>query len=425
MPRGLRIISILLVIAAPACVQPFSLLIKNGYLIDPANNRHDTVDIAIHDGRIARIAKRIDTREAATTIDVSGAWVTPGLIDIHTHVFFAVPGQQTSTADREYTDREYAGGEEGMVPDSFSFRTGTTTIVDAGSSGWREFPVFKQRVIDHSKTRVLAFMNIVGSGMRGGHYEQDTLDMDGQRTAARVKEFSKNIVGIKVAHYRGADWHPVDEAVKAGRECQIPVMIDFGGHLPPLSIQALFFEHLRPGDIFTHCFAALRDRQSVVDTSTKTLRPFIFPARQKGIVFDLGYGEISFALAQAIPAVKNGFLPNSISTDIHASPGDNIAAPDHTTAGLGPATMPYIMSLFLTMGLPPQTVVRMATSNPAKEIGRPDLGQLSIGAIADIAVLRPHHGHFTFTDHAGHKITGDTRLECEMTIKDGKIVYKQ
>jgi len=381
-----------------ARAQPYALLIKGGYVIDPKTALHDTLDIAVENGRIFRIAKHIDPRQAAKIIDARDAIVCPGLIDIHTHVFFG--------AD---PDREYDGGTEGVIPDNFAPREGVTTVVDAGSSGWRDFEVFKRRVIDRSQTRVLAFLNIVGAGMRGGPCEQDTTDMSDSLAAAKARQFKPYIVGFKVAHYRGGDWHPVDAAVEAGNRTQLPVMIDFGEHQPELSIRDLFQKHLRPGDIFTHCFAQLNDREPIVDPATRTLKPFVREAQQKGIRFGVGYGEISFAFSQAIPAINDGFRPNSIGSDIHRGNTD--------------ITLPDIMSRFLAMGLDPATVIAMSTWDAAKEIHRPDLGHLGEGAIADIAILRVLNGRFLFSDHSGHHIQAGRRFECVMTIKSGRVEY--
>jgi dihydroorotase len=401
-----RIVSFLLLLATSAAAQPYTLLIKNGYLIDPASNRHATLDIAIRGNHIVKIAKHLDPRNAKRTLDARGLLVCPGLIDIHTHVFFG-PAPANDPAD---ADLEYAGGPEALHPDSFSFRTGVTTVVDAGSSGWRNFETFKTRVIDPSRTRVLAFLNIVGAGMRGGPYEQDTTDMNSERAGATAKKYAKDIVGFKVAHYSGTSWHPVDAAVSAGTIAHIPVMIDFGEHLPPMSIQQLFENHLRPHDIFTHCFAQLEDREPIVDPAAKRLKPFVIKAQQKGIVFDLGYGGISFALSQAIPAIAAGFLPNSISTDIHNGATHDILD---------------ILSQFHALDVDLDTLIRMVTWNPAQEIDRKELGRLQQGAIADIALLKVQKGHFEYSDHTGQKITGNEKLECVWTIKDGKIVYGQ
>jgi dihydroorotase len=259
---------------------------------------------------------------------------------------------------------------------------------------------------------VLAFLNIVGEGMRGWVYEQDTRDMDGKLTALVARQYKDFIVGVKVAHFQGAEWTPVDEAVKAGTTANIPVMIDFGGNTPPLSIEELFMKHLRPGDIFTHCFGQLDNRESIVDTNTRALKPFVWTARKKGIVFDIGFGEISFAFSQALPAFKGGFYPNSISTDIHAR-SMNTAMKD----------MMSVMSRCLAMGMPVNAVIRAATWDPAREIRHEELGHLSAGGMADIAIFGIRQGTFGFFDYTGYKVTGAQRLECEMTIRAGKIVY--
>jgi dihydroorotase len=385
----------------PSRAQQYSIVVKGGYLIDPKNNLYDTLDIAIKDGRVARVDKYIDPREGAQVVNATGCYVTPGLIDMHTHVFFGVePG------------RGYSNGTSAVAPDGFTFRTGVTTVVDAGCSGWREFSLFKRQVIDNSRTRVLAFLNIVGSGMRGGAFEQDTHDMDGKLTAIVARQNKDFVVGIKVAHYSGAEWTPVDEAVKGGKLANIPVMIDFGGNQPPLSIKELFMDHLRPGDIFTHCFAQLKERESIVDTITNMVKPFVRDAQKKGIIFDVGYGEISFAFSQAIPALKGGFLPNSISTDLHAH-----------SMNADMKDLLNIMSRFLAMGMDLKAVIRSVTWNPACEIKHEELGHLSVGALADVAIFSMRTGHFGFFDHTGYKIESSQKLECEMTIRDGKIVY--
>jgi dihydroorotase len=334
-------------------------------------------------------------------VDATGLYVTPGLIDIHTHVFYGTD-----------PERAYSNGTEAVVPDGFTFRTGVTTVADAGCAGWRNFELFKKQVIDNSKTRVLAFLNIVGEGMRSGAYEQNTKDMDGKLTALVAKRYHDYVVGIKVAHYEGAEWTPVDEALKAGNIANIPVMIDFGGSTPPLSIEELFMRRLRPGDIFTHCFGQLNDREPIVDPITKTVKPFVWEARKKGIAFDVGFGEISFAFSQAIPAAKSGFFPNSISTDIHVNSMNN-AMKDILN----------IMSNFLAIGMDMDSIIAAATWNPAREIKHEELGHLSVGAIADLAILGVEEGKFGFFDYTGYKVQGSKRLECEMTIKGGKIVY--
>ncbi len=381
--------------------QQYAIVIKGGHVIDPKNNIDAVMDIAINEGKIVEVARNIETRQAIQTVDATGLYVTPGLIDIHAHVFYGTE-----------PDHAYSNGMLSVVPDGFTFRTGVTTLVDAGCAGWRSFPLFKRQVIDNSQTRVLALLNIVGEGMRGGPYEQNTKDMDGKMTALVARQYRDYVVGVKVAHYEGPEWTPVDEAINAGTAANIPVMIDFGGNFPPLSIEELFMKRLRPGDIFTHCFGQLRTRESIVDTTTKTVKPFVRTAQKKGIIFDVGYGEISFAFSQAIPALKSGFYPNSISTDMHAR-----------SANLAMKDILSVMSKFMAIGMDLPGVIQSVTWNSAREIKREELGHLSVGAIADVAILGMREGKFGFYDYTGYKVEASRKLECEMTIKGGKIVY--
>jgi dihydroorotase len=381
--------------------QSYDIVIKGGHIIDPKNDIDAVMDIAVNSGKIALISKNIDPKEGIQVVDAKGMYVTPGLIDIHTHDFY---GTQP--------DHQYEDGNLGISPDGFTFRNGVTTVVDAGSSGWRTFPTFKSQTIDVSKTRVLALLNIVGEGMRGG-YEQNVNDMDPKMTALVAKRYRDIVVGIKLAHYEGHDWTPADRAVEAGTLAGgIPVMIDFGGSNPPLSIEELFMKHLRPGDIFTHCFGQLGSREYLVDLQTNKVKPFVYDARKRGIIFDVGYGGISFAYSQALPAMKEGFFPNSISTDIHVG-SMNDAMKDMLTC----------MTKFLAMGMSLHDVIQASTSNPAKEIKHEELGNLSVGSGADVAILNIREGKFGLYDYTGYKVETNKKLECELTIRAGKIVY--
>ena len=396
---------LLLILSGALCqvsmAQSYDIVIKGGHIIDPKNDIDAVMDIAISNGKIALLEKNIDPKQGIQVVDAKGLYVTPGLIDIHTHDFY---GTQP--------DHQYEDGNGGIVPDGFTFRNGVTTVVDAGSSGWRTFPTFKAQTIDVSRTRVLAFLNIVGEGMRGG-YEQNVNDMDPKMTALVAQKYKGIIVGIKLAHFSGHDWTPADRAVEAGTLAGgIPAMIDFGGSNPPLSIEELFMKHLRPGDIFTHCFGQLGTREYIVDLQTNKVKPFVYEARKRGIIFDVGYGGISFAYSQALPATKEGFFPNSISTDLHSG-SMNDAMKDMLTC----------MTKFLAMGMSLHDVIQASTSNPAKEIKHEDLGNLSVGADADVAVLNLREGKFGLYDYTGYKMETNKKLECELTIRAGKIVY--
>ena len=383
------------IITSSSHAQNYSILIKGGHVIDPKNNINELMDIAINGDRIVQVAKNIDPKSAKQVVNAAGLYVTPGLVDIHSHNFHSMrPGDP--------------------VADGFTFRSGITTTVDAGSSGWKSFETFKEEVIDKSETRVLAWLNIVGEGYKGGAYEQNLGDMDAKLTSIVARRYKDHIIGVKTSHYNGPEWVPVDRAVEAGKLAgNIPVMVDFGGNTPAKSIEDLFFKHLRPGDIFTHCFAELgASREAIVDTKTKKVKSFVFEAQKRGIIFDVGFGGISFAYSQAIPALQQGFYPNSISTDMNKG-AINGAMKDLQT----------VMSRFLAMGMDLPEVIRASTSNPAKEIKREDLGNLSIGSGADAAIFNMREGKFGFFDYTGYKMTANKKLECEMTIRAGKIVY--
>ena len=385
-------------IAVQSRAQDYTIVIKGGHVIDPKNKINEVMDVAIKDDKIALVAKNIDPKQAQV-IDAKGLFVTPGLIDIHSHNFFGTK-----------EDHYLGDGFEALPPDGFTFRTGVTTVVDCGGAGWKTFTTFKSQTINHSKTRVLSFLNIVGEGMRGGAYEQDLNDMDAKMTAFVVRQH-KEIVGIKVAHYMGKEWDPVDRAVEAGNIANVPVIIDFGGNVPPLSIEELFFKHLRPGDIFTHAFAQLGSRMPIVNTQGQLL-PFVVEAQKRGIIFDVGHGGGSFRFSQAIPALKSGFRPNTISTDFHTG-----------SMNAGMKDQLNVMSKFLNMGMTVQEVITASTLNPAQVIHREELGHISVGAVADVAVFSVRKGKFGFVDSSGFRMDGDQKLECELTLREGKVVY--
>lgn len=391
---------ILVFLATVIQAQDIDLLIKNGHLIDPKNEINATLDVAIKDNRILEVSKNIDANRAKTVVDAKGLYVTPGLIDLHVHNFIGT-----------MKDAAYSNGWNSVAPDGFTFRTGVTTVVDQGCAGWRNFGVFKENVIDKSETRVLAFINIVGAGMKGGAVEQNLADMDSKLAAMAVAQYSDHIVGVKVAHYMGPEWIPVENAVKAGTLADVPVMVDFGAHHPPLSLETLLIEKLRPGDMFTHCFSDTDGRGHLVDDKGK-LNPFAIKAQERGIIFDVGHGAGSFAFTQAIPAVEQGLKPNSISTDLHIRSMNG-----------GMKDQLNVMSKFLNMGLTLEEVIVRSTWNPAQYIKRPELGQLSVGAEADLAVLDLLDGEFGFTDIRGYRMDGTQKLECELTVKGGQVMW--
>jgi dihydroorotase len=374
----------------------YDLLLKGGHVLDAKNRISAVRDVAIADGRIAAVAARINPAEVFKIVDVSGLYVTPGLIDIHVHVF-AGTGERGSYA-----------GDNSVYPDGFTFRSGVTTVVDAGCAGWRNFDDFKQRIIDRSKTRVLAFLNIVGNGMRGGKFEQDLSDMDAAATAAMAGRHKGLIVGVKTAHYSGPEWTPVERAVEAGTIAGIPVMVDFGTNRAERPLAELVTKKLRPGDIYTHMYSGLRNEQ----LESGEVNPALFEARKRGVIFDVGHGGGSFLWRIAIPAMKAGFVPDSISTDLHIG-----------SMNAGMKDLLNVMDKFLAMGMSVDDVILRATWNPAKQIGHEELGHLSPGAAADVTVLRLEKGRFGFVDMYGARLQGAQKLTNELTLRDGKVVY--
>src|ERR1700733_5109533 len=374
----------------------YDLLIHGGRVIDPKSGVSAIRDVAIQGGKIAAVAARLDPKDALKTVNATGLYVTPGLIDIHVHVY-AGTGERGSYA-----------GDSSLYPDGFMFRVGVTTVADAGCAGWRNFEDFKQRVIDRSKTRVLAFLNIVGNGMRGAKFENDLSDMEAAPAADMAKRYKDTIVGIKTAHYAGPEWTPVEHAVEAGTSAGIPVMVDFGNDHPERPLYDLLTKKLRPGDIYTHCYSGLRHEL----TDAGQVNPGMIEGRKRGVIFDVGHGGGSFAWRIAVPAIRQGFLPDSISTDLHTG-----------SMNTGMKDMLNLMSKFLALGLSVEDVILRSTWNPAKEIHHEELGNLSVGSPADVAVLRLETGHFGITDRYGARMDGSRKLTCELTIRAGKVVY--
>jgi len=380
----------------------FDLLLKGGHVIDPANSIDKKMDVGIKNKKIVRVEPDIPASDASKVVDVSEHYVTPGILDIHTHVYTF-----------KLTDSYYVMS---LNADAHLFSSGVTTTVDAGTAGWKNFIDFKEKCIDKAKTRILAFINIASDGMVLRGCEQDINEMNPEITAALAKRYPGVIVGIKTAHYwTKAPWdemHPpwasVESAVEAGNICGKPVMVDFWPRPPERSYSDLILKKLRPGDIHTHVFA---QQFPILDENGK-VSDFLFQARDRGVIFDLGHGAGSFWFRKGIPALKQGFPPDSISTDLHMG---NINGPV--------VSMLETMSKYLSMGMPLQEVIMRSTVTPAKEINRPELGTLGVGSEADVAVLKHLKGKFGFTDCGRAKMIGKEKLECVVTVRAGRIVY--
>jgi dihydroorotase len=383
--------------SASVNAQDIDILIKGGHVIDPGNKIDSRMDVAISGGKIFKVAKDIPASGAKKVINAEGFFVTPGLIDLHTHVFV---GSKDGFAD----------GFSSLSPDDITFKAGITTVVDAGTSGWRNFLLFRKQVIDRSQTRILAFLNIAGSGMTGFPSEEDINDMDPHMTSLVIQQYPDMIVGVKIGHYRGSEWTPLERAIEAGRIANVPLFLEC--HLPGMPLEGIL-ERMRPGDIYTHSFCTATDRTCILDDNG-ILRPYVLDAMKKGIRFDVGHGGGMFHFSVAVPALRQGLLPNSFGSDLH-----------RFSMNSGMKNMLDIMSKYLNMGMTVQDIIFRATWNSANSIKRADLGQLGEGADADVAILGIRKGNFGFVDAGGSRMSGDSKFEAEMTIRAGRIVWDQ
>ena len=385
----------------------YDLLLKGGHVIDPASGLDRIMDVGISGGKIAAVAINLPAREAGKVVNVSGLYVTPGLIDIHAHI-----GRGGVPLDWFTPEAKVHAAPMG-IPADFVLTAGVTTLVDAGTSGGDTFLREKQEVIDHAKVRVLAFLNIVADGMEGGT-ENDVGRMDVQLCRETIQKYPSILVGVKTAHYwtdkpwdaEHPPWAAVDRAEECGRLAGVPVMVDFWPRAER-TYADLILKKMRPGDIHTHVFA----QQFPVLLPDGKLNPILIEARERGVIFDVGHGAGSFWFRNAVPAVKQGFIPDSMSTDLH---NDDVNF----------VSMTEVMSKFLAMGVPLQEIIRRSTINPAREIRRQDLvGTLSVGRDADVAVLELLHGHFSYIDDGWARMDGNVKLVARMTVREGRILY--
>jgi dihydroorotase len=373
----------------------YDLLIAGGTVVDPANRLHEVRDIAIAGGRIAAVEPHIVATEAADVLDATDRYVTPGLVDLHVHVY---PGVADLSVEADPT----------------CLGRGVTTVVDAGSSGANTFPGFQRWVVEASQGRVLAYLNISATGQVDPFLgELHDLRFADPERAARVAEANRDvIVGFKVrvsemlAGPNGLAG--LDRALEAGRATGLPVMVHIGGTL--FGIEDVL-GRLRPGDVVTHAFtgwqpgALIDDGGRIVGAAPE--------ARARGVHFDVGHGAGSFTWPVAEAALADGFRPDTISSDLHRF---NIATPVHDLA--------TTMSKFLLLGLVLDEVVAMATTAPAAALGRAgqSLGTLTVGAEADVTVLALKEGRVTLTDSAGTSREAARQLVPVAVVRAGRRV---
>lgn len=375
------------------------IVLRRAHVVDPANGVDAIADVRIGQGKIVAVDRNLPEQPGDHEIVLAGFYLMPGIIDMHAHVAYT-----------------HSRSDYSLHPLVNTHSSGVTTVVDAGTTGWRDFAQFRHDAIDNRwKIRVLGFVNIVGSGM-GGAWEHEAAEMNPKLAADTATMHADVVVGIKTAHYWAkrrfdaghAPWTAIDRAVEAADRCGMPVMVDFFPTLPERSYEELILNKMRPGDIHTHIFA---QQFPIIDDDGHVCRHLI-EARERGIIFDVGHGAASFWHRNAVPAIRQGFLPDSISTDLHTGNVAGVVIDMLTT-----------MNKFLNMGLPLETVISMSTMAPAQEINRPELGTLTPGRPADVAVLALDEGSFRFVDCERTTLIGNRRLRCEMTFYGGEIVY--
>jgi dihydroorotase len=380
--------------ADPSAVQELDLLIKGGTVIDPSQNLHAPLDVAVKDGKILQLSPDISPARAARVVSAKDKIVTPGLIDIHVHVFEGV-------------------GPTGLNADQYCLGRGVTTAVDAGSTGHFDIAGFRQYVIKPSATRIYALVDI---GARGtlmglvGNYAD--LDWVNPELTARAAEANKpDVVGIKVRLSReitGAsanDLEILKRALEAAEMSHLPLMVHIGDSYSPLPE---ILRRLRKGDVLTHCYTGRP--HGPLDSSGKLI-PEMLECRERGVFFDVGDGGPHLSLDVAEKCLQQNFLPDTISTDL---------------GGLsynGPVfDLVTELSKFLLLGLSVDQVIERVTVKPTRVFNfGVELGTLRPGTVADITVLEVCEGSFIFTDSTGKKRTGRQKLQSAVTVRTGKL----
>jgi dihydroorotase len=372
----------------------YDLLIAHGELIDPGGGHVGRYDLAVADGRVATIAPQIDRSQAAMVIDATGQFVTPGLVDLHTHIYWGVTFW-------------------GIEPDPVAARSGVTTWFDAGSAGTYTFPGFRRYVIEPSAIRIFSFLNLSSIGLVAPTWEFTNLDYCDVPIAARMVEENRDLIlGIKARidanTTRGIGIRPLELARELADRVELPLMVHIASGPPSWEeIAAL----LRPGDILTHCFTGGTHRILRPDG---TIDPMALELQQRGVVMDIGHGGGSFVFDVAEAALAQGLIPDVISSDIHQ------------LSVQGPMfDLPTTLSKFLSLGMSLPDVIARATVRPALAMRRADMGTLQIGAPADIAIFTLEEGVYQFHDVRMQERTGNRRLVCQKTFARGVELERQ
>lgn len=370
----------------------YDILLKGGTAIDPAQGLNAIRDVAIADGVIAAIDSDIPDTSAKQIISVKDKYVTPGLIDIHTHVYYGVTTW-------------------GIKADNICPSSGTTTIVDAGSASWATFPGFREFIAEPAQTNILNYIHISGIGLVYGPVGEmhDLAYADPDRVADTLIANRDITVGVKVRQGKSQvgdnGVEPLKLAIKAAEQAGTPIMCHIGAGVPLQDV----LELMRPGDVITHCFQGNGD--NIIDDKGKIL-PEAWQAQEDGVIFDVGHGAGSFHYEVAQRAMEQGFISDVISTDLHTG---NINGPVYD--------LPTTLSKLMHLGLPFEAVIEKATVNAAKAINREkQIGNLRIGTTADVAVLELLDGEFEFYDAHDTKFIGSQKINTTLTIRRGEIL---
>jgi dihydroorotase len=372
----------------------YDLILRGGRVVDPSQKLDGATDIAFSGGKVVRIGAGLRADAETDVRDVSGRIVTPGLIDLHTHVY-------------------WGGTSLGIDAEDFCRRSGVTTAVDTGSAGPGNFAGFRKHVIEPSAVRILAYLHVSFAGIyaysrRVMVGESEELRLMAPLDAVEVANANRDlIVGIKVRVGARASGRsgtvPLDIALEVAGEVGVPVMAHIDE--PPPSYEEVI-ARLRPGDVLTHAFRPFPN--SPVTTQGKVKRAVI-EARERGVLFDIGHGKGSFAFKTARAMLANGFLPDTISSDVHALCINGPAFDQVTT-----------MSKFLCLGVPFPDVVAASTVNAAFALKRPELGSLKPGSVGDATILSVNDGRFDYVDVVGEHLTGDRKIACEGVVIAGR-----
>jgi dihydroorotase len=372
----------------------YDLILRGGRVIDPSQQFDAVTDVAFSDGKVARIGPALKADATTDVRDVSGAIVTPGLIDLHTHVY-------------------WGGTSLGVDAEDFCRLSGVTTAIDTGSAGPGNFAGFRKHVIERSAVRILCYLHVSFAGIYAFSWrvmvgESEEIRLMAPIDAVEVANANRDIiVGIKVrvgARASGRSGSvPLDIALQVADEVGVPIMAHIDD--PPPTYEEVI-ERLRPGDVLTHAFRPFPNSPT---TSQGTIKRTVLDARQRGVLFDIGHGKASFGFKTARTMLAHGFMPDTISSDVHALCINGPAFDLVTT-----------MSKFLCLGMPLSDIVAATTVNAAYAIKRPELGSLKPGSVGDATILSVVNGHFDYVDAISEHLAGDHRIKSDGVVIGGR-----